>query len=174
MGVKSAILPLNAIFPPNLFQYDLKSAAANIKDQLLANLHLNLNLPTLRFTGMPSAIALKNASFKVTAPKLQGQSTREIYAGITGTLEAKISNQPLDFNFYILAEKPGSEPKPITLRGDTKSSLNFASFRAFTLNGLNLIAEKSGNGWSVSLDAQSKLNNKDIDVSASVPPAGPS
>ncbi len=169
VGLSSFSFPLNASFPTTLFQHDPKTAAQNIKEQLLADLNLNLTLPELRIPGLPSTVKVTDANLKVVAPKIKGKSQREVFAGVTGDLQARVASKSLDFNFYILAQKPGSGASSTTLRGDTKSTVKIGNF---TLSDLHLVAEKKSGQWSASIDAKSKVNGKELDVAATMPASG--
>ncbi len=173
VGLSNFSLPLNGTFPTDLFKHDPKTASAQLKDRLLDNLHLNLTLPQLRIPGMPSAVSVKKgAQFSVVAKKLKNSTKREYFAGVNGDLTVKMGAKTVDFDFYVLAEKPGAGSNKITLKGDTGKNKTTVKVSSLTLKELSLLAVKDGGKWDVSVDATSELKNKDVDVSASVPASG--
>ena len=170
VGVPNFSLPFNGTFSTDLFKADLKQA-----DQLLDNLHLNMALPQLRIHGMPSSVSVKKgAQFSIVAKKLKNMPHRKYFAGVNGDLTAKIGAKTIDFDFYILAQKPGSSSNVITLKGDTGKKKTTLKVGDFTLESLNLVAvkQKHKQTWDVSVDATSELRNREIKVSASVPAHG--
>lgn len=173
VGLSNFSLPLNGTFPTDLFKHDPKTASAQLKDQLLDNLHLNLALPQLRIPGMPSSVSVKKgAQFSVVAKKLKNSTKREYFAGVNGDLTVKMGAKTVDFDFYVLAQKPGSGSSKITLKGDTGKTKTTVKVSSLTLKELSLVAVKDGGKWDVSVDAASELKNKDVDVTASIPASG--
>lgn len=169
VGIHNYTLPLSATLLPDMFKHDPKTASGTLKEQLLDALRLNLTLPKLRIPGIGNTVTVKNAGFTILSRKAGNK--RNFIAGVNGKLQAKVAGKNIDFEFYVLADKAGANSK-VTIKGDTKTPLKLSLLKTLELTGLSLVAVKDGNKWSTRLDAKSKLGNKPIDVSATMPAKG--
>ena len=170
-GMSNYTLPLSGDFPTTLFQHNIKSASTSIKNKLFDNIRLNLPLPKIKIPGLPSTISVQKARFAVAGRKLKNK--RELIAGLTGQLNAKLLNKNVNFNFYILADKSGTQKK-VTLKGDTKSKITLPLAEKLELDEMNLVAVKANNKWSTTIKAKTKFFKKEVDVAISVPAKGKS
>ena len=89
---------------------------------------------------------------------------RTILVGVTGNLELKFAGKKIDFGFTMLAEKGGRDK--LKIRASTKDKLSIPFIVPLAVDRLNLTATHAGGKWFPRFNARTKLNRKEIGITA--------
>ncbi|MBT3237498.1 MAG: DUF3421 domain-containing protein, partial [Rhodospirillaceae bacterium] len=138
----------------------------NLADTLLDALDITAPLPAVSISGSP--LSFKKSHFSIKGKHVDGK--REVDVALKGDLDFKIASKDINFAFVVDATKESGAGTDVTITADSTSAIKVPFFEPLTLTSMDLTAARKGGKWTTTVDADSKLNNKDIDVTVHFDP----
>ena len=171
IGITDLSLPLNGGLSPKVFSKNISGTA--IKNAILDNLDINVNLPKLNFSGIPKTVSFNKTHLEIKGTK-DKNNQRAIDVDVRGELDVSIKNQKVAFDYDVDIKKPSGKPAEVVITGSTApgKKVSIDMLHKFTLDGLQLHMTKEKGGWLTKVKASSEFRSKPISLSYVHPPPG--
>ena len=169
---ENVALPIKGTFSKQAFKSG-KNASANIKNEILDNLDLNIPLPSITIPGLPDAVTIKKTDLVIKGQNKQG--ARSIDVAFTGELDLTHDKSTAAFTFELDVDKtPGQKAKISFAATEIPGSkLTVDMVKTFTLSGMTLnMSNHDPKGWGYTVTALATLNKEYIRVWFNKGPGG--
>ena len=157
-GISEVKLPLNGKFSPKAFAKNLSAAA--IKNEILDNLDIKMNLPTPNIPEVSKFLTFKNGHLRVRGKTPSG--ARGLDVGISGDTVVGVKSDKLDFFMDVEYESPqGSTDKEWKFTGKTEKPWNHpVGIHWLDLDTLSIGIDEKKKGGSSTFDIKVKAKTK--------------